>query len=304
MSKKFIATTANCTLTDLLVQYLGHHSSAMPFSEIDAKFFRFKDGECGFELYENLYDKEVFVLANLRNDSHVMELFVLLDVLNRSSIKHLHVCFPYFLYARSDRLYKSGVPVTSSMLAGLLSGFSINKVSVIDIHNLTIFNSFSKVALSNHVVSELFVNALPVCDGKSIVVAPDMGSIHRAKACAQLFGQEDIAIIYKERMQPGQSKSLSVLGDVRGKRCIIFDDIVDTAGTLCNAAGLLMQEGAVSVVACITHGLFSGDAYSKIVSSDLEYVYTTNTIESQEKLDKIKYVPVEEYIYRNIMIPS
>ena len=299
MKYKLIATSANPDLTQSVVQRLDSELEYKCL--IDYRVSRFKDSEACVEINEDLSNHEIFVLANLKADEHLMELYLILDVLSRMPVSSIHVCIPYFLYSRSDRLFSKtvSVPVAASMISRFLSSFPIDKVSIIDIHSLAIMNSFQNICVYNHLVTDLFINSLDHFLTDSIVVAPDIGAMHRARSCADKLNHTNIAVVHKERLKPGDSKAIDLLGDVSGKHCIIFDDIIDTAGTLCNAAALLKEQGAKSVVACITHGLFSGSACDRVMSSALNMVYVANTVEATEQIiscDKIKRVSVSDFI--------
>ncbi len=242
---------------------------------------RFSDGEIMVEIMENVRGKDVFIVQPTcaPTNDNLMELLVLIDAIRRSSSYRITTVIPYYGYARQDRRPRSArVAITAKLVADMITAAGANRVLTVDLHADQIQGFFS-IPVDN-------VYASPVLLGEiwrqkyqdMIVVSPDVGGVVRARAVAKLLDDADLAIIDKRRPKPNVSKVMNIIGEVEGRSCVLVDDLVDTAGTLCKAAGALKEHGAAHVVAYCTHAVLSGKAMSNIESSDLDELVVTDTI--------------------------
>jgi ribose-phosphate pyrophosphokinase len=242
---------------------------------------RFSDGEIMVEIMENVRGKDVFIVQPTcaPTNDNLMELLVLIDAIRRSSSYRITTVIPYYGYARQDRRPRSArVAITAKLVADMITVAGANRVLTVDLHADQIQGFFS-IPVDN-------VYASPVLLGEiwrqkyqdMIVVSPDVGGVVRARAVAKLLDDADLAIIDKRRPKPNVSKVMNIIGEVEGRSCVLVDDLVDTAGTLCKAAGALKENGAAHVVAYCTHAVLSGKAISNIESSDLDELVVTDTI--------------------------
>ena len=245
---------------------------------------KFSDGEVMVELLENVRGKDVFVLQStcMPTNDNLMELLVMVDALKRSSAARVTAAIPYFGYARQDRRPRSArVAISAKVVANMLTAVGVSRVLTMDLHADQI-QGFFDIPVDN-------VYAAPVLLGDVwkqryedlIVVSPDVGGVVRARALAKRL-ESDLAIIDKRRPRANVSEVMNVIGEVKGRTCVIMDDMVDTAGTLCKAAQVLKQEGAVKVVAYCTHPVLSGGAVERIAESDLDELVVTDTIPLRE----------------------
>ena len=246
-----------------------------------ASVSKFSDGEIMVELLENVRGKDVFVLQSTcapTNDT-LMELLIMVDALRRSSVARITAAMPYFGYARQDRRPRSArVAISAKVVANMLTTAGVNRVLTMDLHADQI-QGFFDIPVDN-------VYASPVLLGDAwkqkfddmIVVSPDVGGVVRARALARRLDDADLAIIDKRRPRPNEAQVMNIIGDVDGKVCILVDDLVDTAGTLCLAAQALKDHGAVKVLAYITHPVLSGKAVERISNSALDELVVTDTI--------------------------
>jgi ribose-phosphate pyrophosphokinase len=242
---------------------------------------KFSDGEIQIEILENVRGKDVFVVQPTcaPTNDNVMELLMLLDALKRSSASRVTAVIPYFGYARQDRRPRSArVPISAKVVADMIGECGADRVLTVDLHADQI-QGFFDIPVDN-------VYASPVLLGEIwrrkyenlIVVAPDVGGVVRARAVAKRLDDADLAIIDKRRPKPNESRVMNIIGDVEGKTCVVVDDLVDTAGTLCKAAAALKEEGAIKVVAYVTHAVLSGPAITNISNSELDEMVVTDTI--------------------------
>ncbi len=242
---------------------------------------RFSDGEIMVEIMENVRGKDVFIVQPTcaPTNDNLMELLVLIDAIRRYSSYRITTVIPYYGYARQDRRPRSArVAITAKLVADMITVAGANRVLTVDLHADQIQGFFS-IPVDN-------VYASPVLLGEiwrqkyqdMIVVSPDVGGVVRARAVAKLLDDADLAIIDKRRPKPNVSKVMNIIGEVEGRSCVLVDDLVDTAGTLCKAAGALKENGAAHVVAYCTHAVLSGKALSNIESSDLDELVVTDTI--------------------------
>jgi ribose-phosphate pyrophosphokinase len=247
----------------------------------EAAIDRFSDGEVRVEIQENVRGRDVFLLQSTcaPTNDNLMELMVLADAIKRASASRITAVMPYFGYARQDRRPRSArVPISAKVVADMLAVAGVNRVLTVDLHadqiqgffNVPVDNVYATPVLIDHALAQRYPNP--------IVVSPDVGGVVRARAVAKLIDDTDLAIIDKRRPMPNESEVLNVIGDVEGRTCIIIDDIVDTAGTLCQAAAALKDRGAHQVVAYITHAVLSGPAIGRINESKLDAMFVTDTI--------------------------
>ena len=269
---------------------------------------KFSDNELNIRVDEHVRGKDVFILQSTcfpANDN-LMELIILIDALRRSSASRITAVIPYFGYARQDRRVRSErVPISAKLVADMLQSAGADRILTIELHsdqiqgffNVPVDNVYGTKVLHNHIVKSSYKN--------QIIVSPDVGGVVRARALAKLLDDADLAIIDKRREKENSSQVMNVIGDVKGKTCILVDDIIDTAGTICNAADALKEGGANKVVSYATHAVLSGPAIERISNSKLDELIVTDTIplsEKASKLDKIKIISMDdtlsEAIYR------
>lgn len=287
---KIISGNANPILAAAIADYLG-----TPLTRATIKHF--PDHEIFVEIEDNVRGADVFVVqptARPAND-HLMELLITIDALKRGSARRITAVIPYFGYARQDRKTGSRTPITAKLVADLLQAAGVHRVLTLELHaaqiqgffNIPVDNLISSPAFRPH-IQERF-NGDRVC-----IVSPDVGGVVRARALARRCGA-DLAIIDKRRSAPGESAVMHVIGEVEGKACILVDDIIDSGGTLCNAAAALMEHGAASVHAYVVHGVLSGPAVERVEASPLRGLVTTDSIAPTQAVaacDKIECVSV------------
>ena len=247
----------------------------------DAEVARFSDGECKVELMENVRGRDVFIIQPTcppANDT-LLELLVMVDALRRASAQRITAVMPYFGYARQDRRPRATrSPITAKLVANMISGAGVNRLVTIDLHANQV-EGFFDIPVDNLYASPVLLgDAWKQAYRNVIVVSPDVGGVVRARAFAKRLDDADLAIIDKRRPRPNESKVMNIIGDVKGKTCILVDDMVDTAGTLCVAAKALKNEGAQKVIAYITHAVLSGKAVDSISGSVLDELVVTDTI--------------------------
>ena len=274
---KIIACNSNRALAEAVSAYLN-----LPLAK--ATIRRFSDMEVFVEILENVRGEDVFVVQSTSypaNDN-VMELLVTLDALRRGSARRITAVMPYFGYARQDRKSGPRTPISAKLVANLITVAGADRVLTIDLHAGQI-QGFFDIPLDNLTAGPVFTKDIEnrFNTDDLTVVSPDIGGVFRARLIAKRF-DSDLAIIDKRRESAGVSEVMHVIGDVRDRRCILIDDIVDSAGTLCNAAVGLMEAGAASVSAYATHGVLSGGAVARVSSSPLEALIITDSIAATE----------------------
>ncbi len=265
----------------------------------------FSDGEISVEIQENVRGQDIFVIqptCQPTND-HLMELMIMSDALRRSSVDRITAVIPYFGYSRQDRRVRSArVPISAKVVANMIASMDIDRLLTIDLHADQI-QGFFDIPVDNVYATPLFVaDIYKQKYDNPIVVSPDVGGVVRARALAKQLNT-DLAIVDKRRQDANVSEVMQIIGDVNGKTCIIVDDIVDTAGTLCNAAAELKSQGAQAVYSYITHPIFSGNAFKNIDSSKLDGIIVTDTIPLNEEsinVDKIRQITVSEMLGETI----
>ena len=246
---------------------------------------RFSDGEVTVELMENVRGRDVFIVqpTSPPANDHLMELLLMADACRRASAGRITAVIPYFGYARQDRRPRATrVAITAKLVANMLVGAGVTRVLTIDLHADQI-QGFFDIPVDNVYASPVLLgDAWKQKYDNMIVVSPDVGGVVRARALAKRLDDADLAIIDKRRPRPNESKVMNIIGDVAGKTCVMVDDMVDTAGTLCQAAEALKAEGAVRVLAYITHPVLSGGALDRISKSVLDELVVTDTIQLSE----------------------
>ncbi len=242
---------------------------------------RFSDGEVNVEILENIRGRETFIVQPTcpPTQENLMELLVMVDAAKRASAATVTAVIPYFGFARQDRRPRSSrVPITAKLVAKLIATAGVDRVLTIDLHADQI-QGFFDIAVDNVYASPILLgDAWKQKYADMVVVSPDVGGVVRARALAKRLGDADLVIIDKRRAVANQSEVMNIIGEVEGKNCIMIDDMVDTAGTLCHAAGALKKEGAATVDAYITHPVLSGSAVSRIDESELDQMVVTDTI--------------------------
>ncbi len=242
---------------------------------------RFSDGEIQVEIGENVRGRDIFLVQSTcaPTDENLMELLVMADALRRSSAGKITAVIPYLGYARQDRRPRAArVPITAKLVANMISTAGIDRALIVDLHADQI-QGFFDIPVDNVYASPLFLGHIWRQKYPDLmVVSPDVGGVVRARAVAKRMDDVDLAIIDKRRPKPNEARVMNIIGDVSGRSCVLIDDLVDTAGTLCQAAAALKERGASRVVACSTHAVLSGPAISNIVASELDELVVTNTI--------------------------
>jgi len=290
-SIKLLTGTSNQNLAKEVSEYLN-----IPIS--DAIVSRFSDGEVRVQINESMRGEDVFVIQSLCPpiNERIMELLLILDAIKRASAGRITAVIPYYAYARQDRKDKPRVPISARLLADLITVAGAQRVVVVDLHSPQIQGFFNIPVDNLHALGVLYDYLKDKVDGETVVVSPDAGGVERARLLANKIGCP-IAIIYKRRPEPNVAEVLDLIGDVKGKRAIIVDDIIDTAGTVCAASELLLSKGAVRVDVVATHGLLSGPAVERLRKSPIEEVVITNTIPAEHKnLEKLRVVSIAPLI--------
>ena len=276
---KVVACNSNRPLAEAIAAYLN-----TPLTK--ASIRRYADMEVFVEIQENVRGEDVFVIQSTSypaNDN-LMELLVSIDALRRASARRITAVIPYFGYARQDRKPGPRTPISAKLVANLITKAGADRVLTLDLHagqiqgffDIPTDNLFSAPVIVKDIVEHFHNDNL-------MVVSPDVGGVVRARATAKRL-DADLAIVDKRREQAGDSEVMNIIGDVSGRRCILVDDIVDSAGTLCNAADALTEAGARAVVAYVTHGVLSGGAVARVTASALETLVTTDSIVATEAM--------------------
>jgi ribose-phosphate pyrophosphokinase len=268
---------------------------------------RFSDGEVQVEIEENVRRQEVFVIqpTNAPSAENLVELLVLIDALKRASVSSVTAVVPYFGYARQDRRPRSArVPITAKVVAKMFSSVGADRVLTVDLHADQI-QGFFDLPVDNVYASPLLLADIWRAHGTEnlIVVSPDVGGVVRARAIAKRLDDADLAIIDKRRPRANVATVMNIIGDVAGKTCVLVDDIVDTAGTLCAAAAALKAQGAIKVVAYCTHPVLSGAAIDNVTKSQLDELVVTDTIplsEAAKACSRIRQLSVAELLAETI----
>ena len=279
---KLIAGNANRALAAAIARRMSMHRG-MSVNLVDARVERFNDQEIFVEVYENVRGEDMFIIqptSNPANDN-LLELLIIADALRRSSAARITAVIPYFGYARQDRRTKARTPISAKLVANLVTQAGIERVLTLDLHSAQI-QGFFDIPVDNLYASPVFALDLEHHFKGRLqeitVVSPDVGGVARARDLAKRINAP-LAIVDKRREKAGEITEMTVIGDVSGQVCVIVDDICDTAGTLCKAAEVLMQNGAKEVHAYITHGVLSGPAVERVSVSALKSLVITDSIE-------------------------
>ena len=276
---KILAGNSNRPLTEAVAAYLG-----VPLTSCQVR--RFADMEVFVEIQENVRGQDAFIVqsTSFPANDHMMELLIMTDALRRASARRITAVVPYFGYARQDRKAGPRTPISAKLVANLITRAGVDRVLTVDLHAGQI-QGFFDIPTDN-----LFAAPVMVRDIKErldlsnvMVVSPDVGGVVRARAIAKRI-DAPLAIVDKRRERAGESEVMNIIGDVAGKCCILVDDIVDSGGTLCNAAEALLEQGALEVHAYITHGVLSGGATARIAASKLKQLVITDTIQPTEAM--------------------
>ncbi len=267
-----------------------------------AKVGKFSDGETTVELNENVRGKDVFVLQSTcaPTNDNLMELIVMIDALRRASAERITAVVPYFGYARQDRRVRSArVPITAKVVADMLVAVGVDRVLTMDLHAEQIQGVF-KCPVDNVYGSPILNDDIVTCHYENLmVVSPDIGGVVRARAIAKQLDDADLAIIDKRRPRANEAQIMNLIGEVDGRTCLLVDDMVDTAGTLCQAADALKERGASKVVAYCTHAVLSGKALENIRNSQLDELVVTDTIplsEEAKSTEKIRQLTTADLL--------
>ncbi|QDC10906.1 ribose-phosphate pyrophosphokinase [Oceanicola sp. D3] len=294
---KLMSGNANLPLATSICRRMSMHRG-MTVGLVDARVERFNDQEIFVEVYENVRGEDMFIIQSTSNpaNDNLMELLIMADALKRSSAARTTAVIPYFGYARQDRRTKARTPISAKLVANLIHEAGIERVLTMDLHAAQI-QGFFDIPVDNLYASPIF--ALDIKHhmreklADVMVVSPDVGGVARARELAQRIGAP-LSIVDKRREKPGEVAEMTVIGNVKDKVCVIVDDICDTAGTLCKAAEILMENGATEVHSYISHGVLSGPAVERITNSVMKSLVITDSIEPTEAVKacpNIRIVP-------------
>ena len=283
---KVLAGNSNRALADAVVQHLK-----LPMTKAVVR--RFADMEVFVEVQENVRGEDMFVIqsTSFPANDNLMELLIVIDALRRASARRITAVIPYFGYARQDRKVGSRTPISAKLVANLITEAGANRVLTVDLHAGQI-QGFFDIPTDNLFAMPVIVKDIEDYLGTGdhlMVVSPDVGGVVRARALAKRLGC-DLAIVDKRRERAGESEVMNIIGDVKGRSCILIDDIVDSGGTICNAAEALLKNGAKDVCAYATHGVLSGGAVARIQGSKLKSMVITDSIAATDEVAKCKNI--------------
>jgi ribose-phosphate pyrophosphokinase len=278
---KIVAGNSNRTLAQAIAKYLD-------IEPAQCAVRRFADQEIFVEIQENVRGEDVFVVqsTSFPANDNLMELLIIIDALRRASARRITAVIPYFGYARQDRKSLARTPISAKLVANMITTAGADRVLTVDLHAGQI-QGFFDIPTDNLFAAPVFTRDIEERYRRDhlMVVSPDVGGVVRARIIAKRIDAQ-LAIVDKRRERPGESEVMNIIGDVAGRDCLLVDDIVDSGGTLCNAAEVLLEHGATSVAAYITHGVLSGGAVARITASKLKELVITDTIEpTREVLD-------------------
>ncbi|WP_066555603.1 ribose-phosphate pyrophosphokinase [Croceicoccus bisphenolivorans] len=292
---KIMSGNANLPLARAIAGYLE-----VPLT--DASVRRFADEEIFVEIHENVRGEDVFIVqsTSFPANDNLMELLIGIDALKRASARRITAVIPYFGYARQDRKPGPRTPISAKLVADIITRAGADRVLAVDLHagqiqgffDIPTDNLFAAPAMAADIQARYGDQSL-------MVVSPDVGGVVRARALAKRLDNAPLAIVDKRRDRPGESEVMNIIGEVKDRHCILIDDIIDSGGTLCNAAQALLDQGAKSVVAYITHGVLSGGAVAKVSNSALTELVITDTIqptEAAKESDKIRVLSIATLI--------
>ena len=285
---KLLTGNSNAPLAKAIADYLD-----MPLTEVSVR--RFADEEVFVEIHENVRGEDVFVIqsTSFPANDNLMELLIMIDALRRASAKRITAVLPYFGYARQDRKPGPRTPISAKLVANIITTAGANRVLSVDLHAGQI-QGFFDIPTDNLYGAPVMSADIQARFGARniMVVSPDVGGVVRARALAKRLDNAPLAIVDKRRERAGESEVMNIIGDVEGRFCILIDDIVDSAGTLCNAAGALKAAGAEDVVAYCSHGVLSGGAVARVEGSDLLELVVTDSILAPDSVAEAKKVRV------------
>ncbi|MCE2842132.1 MAG: ribose-phosphate pyrophosphokinase [Novosphingobium sp.] len=292
---KLMAGNSNLPLARDIAAYLD-------LTLTDASVRRFADEEVFVEIHENVRGEDVFVIQSTSypaNDN-LMELLIGIDALRRASAKRITAVLPYFGYARQDRKPGPRTPISAKLVANLITTAGADRVLAVDLHAGQIQGFFDIPTDNLYGAPVMATDILERTGGKNLmVVSPDVGGVVRARALSKRINDAPLSIVDKRRDKPGSSEVMNIIGDVKGWDCILIDDIIDSGGTLCNAAAALMEAGAKSVTAYLTHGVLSGKAVERVTNSALKELVITDSIQPTDATKdspKIRILPIAPLI--------
>ena len=284
---KLLTGNSNKTLSKNIAKYLKSKL-------VNSSIRKFADGEIYIEINENIRGNSIFIIQSISSpaNDNLMELLLCIDALKRSSAKNITAVIPYFGYARQDRKVVPRTSISAKLVSNLITKAGADRIVTVDLHAGQI-QGFFDIPVDNLFATPIFARHVrkKIKSKKIVCVAPDVGGTERARALGKLLNAE-LAIVDKRRPKPGQSQVMNVIGDVKNKTCILVDDIIDSGGTIVNAAEALKKRGAKEVFVYITHGVLSGDAVKKIQKSAIKKLVITDTINNGEKTKNIKNIEV------------
>ncbi len=261
----------------------------------DIEIIDFSDDETFVQINENVRGADVFAVQSLcqPGNANIMELLIMMDAFRRSSAERITAVIPYFAYARQDRKVQPRVPITAKLLANLIVAAGADRIIAMDLHAGQI-QGFFDIPTDNLFAAPVMCKDLTERfeNGDLMIVSPDVGGVVRARAYAKRCNDAPLAIIDKRRERANESEVMNIIGDVKGRACVIVDDIVDTSGTMCSAADALLEAGAKSVGAYIAHGVLSGDAVERITNSSLENLVITDSIQPTDAVRECKKIRI------------
>ena len=284
---KILSGTSNLTLSKNIAKHLK-------LKLVNTNIKRFADGEIYVEINENIRGNSIFVVQSTSNpaNDNLMELLICVDALRRSSAKNITAVIPYFGYARQDRKVVPRTAISAKLVSNLITNAGANRILSVDLHagqiqgffDIPVDNLFATPIFARHIKKNIKTENL-------ICVSPDVGGVERTRALSRRINV-GIAIIDKRRPAPGKSEVMNIIGEVKNKTCVIVDDIIDSGGTIVNAAKALLEKGAKEVYVYITHAVLSGNALDKIKKSDIKKLITTDTIDNSKKIKANKKIEV------------
>jgi ribose-phosphate pyrophosphokinase len=299
MSMMLFSGNSTPALARSIASYLGLELGS-------AQVGTFSDGETSVEILENVRGKDVFIIQSTSApaNNHLMELITMADALRRASAGRITAVVPYFGYARQDRRVRSArVPITAKIVADMMTSVGINRVLTVDLHADQIQGFFYMPVDNVYTTTIMRDDILAFAQPNAIVVSPDVGGVVRARAMSKELNHSEMAIIDKRRSGPNKSEVMHIIGEPKNRHCILVDDNVDTAGTLCSAAAELKRHGALSVKAYVTHPVLSGPAVQNIMRSELDEIVVTDTIPlsvSAQECPKIRILSIHQMIAKAI----
>jgi len=291
---KLLSGNSNRPLSEAIAAYLE-----TPLTSADVR--RFSDMEVFVEIHENVRGEDVFIIQSTSSpaNDNLMELLVCIDALRRASARRITAVLPYFGYARQDRKPGPRTPISAKLVANLITTAGADRVLTLDLHAGQI-QGFFDIPTDNLFAGPVFTREIAANYGDEnlVMVSPDVGGVVRTRALAKRLSA-DLAIIDKRRERAGMSEVMNIIGDVEGRTCVLVDDIVDSAGTLCNAADALKDQGAKNVFAYVTHGVLSGGAVARVTASALEHLSVTDSIAATEAMrlaHNIHSIPIAQLL--------